>query len=142
MDHYDRRDTFQSEGSGVGNTHDYDQPFDPYGKLPAIFFCGSSPLLPFQGQRHRDTDTESELDVYGQRYAPSAESLNPGTRMSDISAPTFDYGHGSTREPYPAWTSERQIPLSKEFVHPSLADLCLASIDLLSPERSKIFFST
>lgn len=46
MDHYDKRDTFQSEASGVGNTHDYDQPFDPYGKLPTISFCGSSPLLP------------------------------------------------------------------------------------------------
>lgn len=51
MDHnYDRRDTFQSEASGVGNAHDYDQPFDPYGKLPAIFLCpflaGTHPPFP------------------------------------------------------------------------------------------------
>ena len=48
MDHYDRRDTFQSEASGVGNTHDYEQPFDPYGELPAIFlshFSASTHLL-------------------------------------------------------------------------------------------------
>lgn len=121
--HYDRHDTFQSEASGAGTAHDYDQPFDPYGNR-----CFSLPLSPsahlfshLLGHRHRDTDTESELDAYAQRYAPSAESLNPGMR-SDASAPTFDFGHGP-REPYPAWTSERQIPLSKEFVHHSLANL-------------------
>lgn len=43
--------------------------------------------------------------------------------MSDISTPTFDYGHGGGREPYPAWTSERVIPLSKEYVTPRLPNL-------------------
>jgi hypothetical protein len=28
----------------------------------------------------------------------------------------MDYGATTVREPYPAWTSERQIPLSKEYV--------------------------
>jgi len=68
--------------------------------------------------RRGDTDTESEQDVYNRNYAPSAESLNPGFRsgVSDISNPTADYGAAGIREPYPAWTSERQIPLSKECV--------------------------
>src|SRR5258708_38132503 len=38
MDYYDRRETFQSEASGVGNTHDYEQPFDPYGELFSTLF--------------------------------------------------------------------------------------------------------
>ena len=52
--------------------------------------------------------------------------------MSDASGPTFDYGHGSTMEPYPAWTSERQIPLSKEFVTAPSLTLCLVSADLIA----------
>lgn len=50
MDHYDRRDTFQSEASGVGNTNDYEQPFDPYGELPTIAlssFSASTHLISF-----------------------------------------------------------------------------------------------
>ena len=67
--------------------------------------------------RRGDTDTESEQDVYNRNYAPSAESLNPNFRsgVSDISN-TYEYGGPGVREPYPAWTSERQIPLSKEYV--------------------------
>jgi len=59
--------------------------------------------------------------------------------MSDTSAPTFDYGHGSPREPYPAWTSERQIPLSKEFVHHSLADFVSPPLTYFPREIEDIF---
>jgi len=66
--------------------------------------------------------------VYGQRYAPSAESLGPpGGRVghSDSSTPTFvDYGGpAGAREAYPAWSSERQIPLSKEEIEDIFLDL-------------------
>ena len=115
---------------GISNTHDYDQLFDPFGKLPTIFFCGSSPLLSSQSQQHRDINTEPELDVYGPCYTPLAELLNSGMCMSDISGPTFDDGHRSPREPYLTWISERQIPLSKEFVHHLPPDLRLTSTDL------------
>jgi len=50
MDHYDKRETFQTEASGVSNAHDYDLPFDPDGELPHHFslplFCKYSPLFP------------------------------------------------------------------------------------------------
>lgn len=67
------------------------------------------------GHRRADTDTESEQDVYPERYQAS-ESYHPGNQ-SVISDGTYDYAQASSvREPYPAWTSERQIPLSKEYV--------------------------
>ena len=74
-------------------------------------------------------DTDSDVDIYGQRYPPSAESLAPpgGGRManSDSSTPTFvDYGGSAgAREAYPAWNSERQIPLSKEEIEDIFLDL-------------------
>lgn len=71
-------------------------------------------------------DTDSEVDVYGHRYEPSSESLMNGSRMglSESATPTFtDYGASGTREPYPAWSSDRQIPLSKEEIDDIFLDL-------------------
>ena len=74
-------------------------------------------------------DTDSDGDVYGQRYAPSAESLGPPgvgrMGVSESSTPTFvDYGGlAGAREPYPSWVVERQIPLSKEEIEDIFLDL-------------------
>ena len=74
-------------------------------------------------------DTDSDPEVYGQRPAPSSESLGPppGSRMgySDSSTPTFmEYGGpAGAREAYPAWNAERQIPLSKEEIEDVFLDL-------------------
>lgn len=74
-------------------------------------------------------DTDSDPDVYGQRPAPSSESLGapPGSRMGypDSSTPTFNEysGPAGSREAYPAWSAERQIPLSKEEIEDIFLDL-------------------
>ncbi|KAF9078383.1 1,3-beta-glucan synthase [Rhodocollybia butyracea] len=105
-DHNNKRDTFASDGSAGPLTEQgyYDQnaPYDPY---------------PPQ-------DTDSDGDVYGQRYAPSAESLGPRMAHSEAaSTPTFmDYSNGG-RDSYPAWSSDRQIPLSKEEIEDIFLDL-------------------
>jgi hypothetical protein len=86
-----------------------------------LLFC-SHPPLALQ-------DTDSDPEVYGQRLAPSSESLGPlpGSRMgySDSSTPTFmEYGGpAGAREAYPAWSAERQIPLSKEEIEDIFLDL-------------------
>jgi hypothetical protein len=74
-------------------------------------------------------DTDSDPDVYGQRPAPSSESLGPppGSRMGypESSTPTFNEysGPAGSREAYPAWSAERQIPLSKEEIEDIFLDL-------------------
>ena len=61
------------------------------------------------------------MDVYGQKYVPSQESLGPPPMgISESSTPTFVDG---VREPYPAWSTERQIPLSKEEIEDIFLDL-------------------
>ena len=69
-------------------------------------------------------DTDSDVDVYGHKYEPSSESLAP-PRMgfSEASTPTFVDSTPGHREPYPAWSSERQIPLSKEEIEDIFLDL-------------------
>src|SRR5271154_1085996 len=71
-------------------------------------------------------DTDSDGDMYNQRNAPSAESLG-GPRLAvgaDSMATFADYQTGmSAREPYPAWSADRQIPLSKEEIEDIFLDL-------------------
>ncbi|KAL4242725.1 1,3-beta-glucan synthase component FKS1, partial [Abortiporus biennis] len=106
-DEYGRRDTYASDSSNHGlnddeRYYDHNGGYDPYGTQP---------------------DTDSDVDVYGQKYAPSAESLGPPrVGISESSTPTF-VDHGPTREAYPAWSSERQIPLSKEEIEDIFLDL-------------------
>lgn len=71
-------------------------------------------------------DTDSDVDVYGPKYAPSAESLGPPRMgISEASTPTFvdNSGAPGTREAYPAWSGDRQIPLSKEEIEDIFLDL-------------------
>ena len=112
MDH-DRRETLPSDAGAPGERY-YDHPgaYDAYGKrvvsLPYI------PSHPTSAQK-RDADTDSEADAYGPRYPPSAEYLPSRMHSDDYAAPTVTEFHsGPVREPYAAWTAERQIPLSKE----------------------------
>lgn len=43
--------------------------------------------------------------------------------VSEASTPTFVDSAGILREPYPAWGSERDIPLSKEEIEDIFLDL-------------------
>ncbi|KAF8496308.1 1,3-beta-glucan synthase [Gautieria morchelliformis] len=96
---YDRRDTVHSDGSAPGERYyDNQGTYDTY-------------------PHKRDGDTDSEAEAYGPRYAPSAEYLH------DYTPTATDFHSSPTREPYAAWTAERQIPLSKEEIEDIFLDL-------------------
>ncbi|KAM5546011.1 hypothetical protein V8D89_000137 [Ganoderma adspersum] len=103
LDRYDRqRDTYASDGSQADDDRYYEQ-----------------------GGTY-DYNTDSDADVYGQKFVPSTESLGPPRMgISESSTPTFVDSNGmpAVREPYPAWSSERQIPLSKEEIEDIFLDL-------------------
>ncbi|EEB92874.1 hypothetical protein MPER_08553 [Moniliophthora perniciosa FA553] len=104
--YYGRRDNYAPDAPGHNNyQHDqqyYDQnaPYDPY----------------------PPHDNDSEADVYAQRYATSAESL--GQHHAGVSESAYtEYASNGTRDSYPAWSTERQIPLSKEEIEDIFLDL-------------------
>ena len=68
-------------------------------------------LITFPAARRRDGDTDSDGGHLGSLRAPRY-----GGRTDSVqSSGTYqDYGVAGAGEPYPAWTPERQIPLSKE----------------------------
>lgn len=85
----------------------------------------------------------AEMDYYGrgdERYEggqdprrghrpPSSQVSYGGNRSSGASTPVYGAGYSDTpgaqrsKEPYPAWTSENQIPLSKEEIEEIFLDL-------------------
>jgi hypothetical protein len=94
-----------------------------------------SPSLSSRTSAHkRDGNTDSEADAYGARYAPSTEY----PAQSDYATQTAtDFHNGPTREPYAAWTVDRQIPLSKEYVN---CVTCVShAVAHAAAERSKTF---
>ena len=59
--------------------------------------------------------------------------------ISESSTPTFvDHNGVSGREPYPAWSSERQIPLSKEEIEDIFLDLTQKSPPHPPPMRNMV----
>ncbi|EIW79670.1 glycosyltransferase family 48 protein [Coniophora puteana RWD-64-598 SS2] len=110
IDTYGRRDTYASDSSANGlndgeRYYDHNGQYDPYAQ----------------------PDTDSDVDVYPRGHAPSAESLGP--RMGGMSESSATGYHDSyagptgARDAYPAWTPERQIPLSKEEIEDIFLDL-------------------
>jgi hypothetical protein len=90
-----------------------------------VLSCDLHLLHKVDSTAHQDTD--SDFDVYGQKYAPSADSLGGPSRMqADSGAPTYVDGFGGSgghREHYPAWSADRQVPLSKEEIEDIFLDL-------------------
>ncbi len=73
---------------------------------------------------------DEQFNSYAEGYRPPSSQLSyGGNRSSGASTPNYglDYGNAAftqrSREPYPAWTSDAQIPLSKEEVEDIFMDL-------------------
>jgi 1,3-beta-glucan synthase len=128
VDPHGRRDTYASDSSNNGlndgeRYYDHNGNYDPYG-LWSIYCV--IPILTHLCEFTVQPDTDSDVDIYGQRYPPaSSESFGPRVGLSDTTATAYaEYaGPPGAREPYPAWTAERQIPLSKEEIEDIFLDL-------------------
>ncbi|TFK29456.1 1,3-beta-glucan synthase [Coprinopsis marcescibilis] len=99
----DHRETYASDSSNPG-VNDYDN----------------------NGQYEYPLDTDSDREnIYTARPAPSSESLGPSAGRStylDTGAPAYEYNI-PPRDAYPAWSADRQIPLSKEEIEDVFLDL-------------------
>ncbi|EJD47463.1 1,3-beta-glucan synthase [Auricularia subglabra TFB-10046 SS5] len=119
----DPRDPFSNpQGPPPGGRY-FDNESDELQDSQHRFYGSEGSFDPYAQQRMRDTDTESEVDVYGQRYTPSAESLMNGRTGASTPTTFQDYGPSGAKHPYPAWTPERQIPLSTEEIEDVFLDL-------------------
>lgn len=84
-----------------------------------------------RGDERYNSYTDIPMAGRGYGYRPPSSQISYGAnRSSGASTPVYgmDYGSGlpagqRSREPYPAWTSDAQIPLSKEEIEEIFIDL-------------------
>ncbi|KAI1340680.1 family 48 glycosyltransferase [Xylariaceae sp. FL0016] len=141
--YYDGHDQYQGEYYDDGNGGYYDQ----YGQGGNAQQRGASEeeSETFSDFTMRsDMARAADMDYYGrgdERYnsygdgargyrPPSSQISYGGNRSSGASTPNYGMDYGNvlpsgqrSREPYPAWTSDAQIPLSKEEVEDIFLDL-------------------
>lgn len=80
-------------------------------------------LIAFCSTQTAQQDTDSDLDTYNHRLEPSQESLPPHPSRFDSSTPTFTEYQTTVKDAYPAWSVEREAPLSKEEIEDVFLDL-------------------
>jgi 1,3-beta-glucan synthase len=146
--YYDNHDQYQDDYYN-GNNHDgyYDQGYDRNG-----YANGQGPRQGSEEDSETFSDftmrsdmaRAAEMDYYGrgdERYndgqngargyrPPSSQISYGGNRSSGASTPNYGMDYSNvlpagqrSREPYPAWTSDAQIPLSKEEIEDIFLDL-------------------
>jgi 1,3-beta-glucan synthase len=84
-----------------------------------------------RGDERYNSYNESQMGGRGYGYRPPSSQVSyGGNRSSGASTPVYgmDYGNAlpagqRSREPYPSWTSDGQIPLSKEEIEDIFLDL-------------------
>ncbi|KAH7327828.1 glycosyltransferase family 48 protein [Stachybotrys elegans] len=148
--YYDGHDQYQDDyynnnnnGQGGYYDQDYNQGYDRQGGGRQRSEDDSETFSDFT--MRSDMARAAEMDYYGrgdERYdsyadqggrgyrPPSSQISYGGNRSSGASTPNYgmDYGNAlpagqRSREPYPAWTSDAQIPLSKEEIEDIFMDL-------------------
>lgn len=67
----------------------------------------------------RSSQASSDPHYQSRSYAPSIESH----ASQPTGSPFGDPGHGGSTEPYPAWSVDRQIPISTEEIEDIFLDL-------------------
>ena len=101
---------------------------------PPIFTCFEIPIFVSKLVLNLFStgDNDSEIDVYGNQYEGSIDSHMGGSTYSsyhqDIPGPR------GSKDPYPAWTADRQVPISPEYVASSFL-LVVAHIFFLLSTR-------
>ncbi|UZP45421.1 hypothetical protein NXS19_013233 [Fusarium pseudograminearum] len=144
--YYDGHDQYQDGYYDNGQGGYYDQDYDRGHQAQGVRQGSEEDSETFSDFTMRsDMARAAEMDYYGrgdERYnsyndgqrgyrPPSSQISYGGNRSSGASTPNYgmDYGNAlppgqRSREPYPAWTSDAQIPLSKEEIEDIFLDLC------------------
>ncbi|KAG6004335.1 hypothetical protein E4U21_001148 [Claviceps maximensis] len=140
--YYDGHDQYQDEYNGQGGYYDQDYQ-QGYGAQGGRQGSEEDSETFSDFTMRSDMARAAEMDYYGrgdernsygdgQRgYRPPSSQISyGGNRSSGASTPNYGMDYGNvlpagqrSKEPYPAWTSDAQIPLSKEEIEDIFLDL-------------------
>lgn len=118
----DQQRGYDRKGKRNGSSEDDSESFSDFTMRSDMARAAEMDMYRDERYYGRSTDSLSQVgDRRGYGRPPSSQISYGGNRSSGASTPIYgmDYqaGFGSnSREPYPAWTTDNQIPLSKEEV--------------------------
>lgn len=124
---YHDQDYHQGWGPASHRHHDDSETFSDF-TMRSDQVRGADADYYGRGDERYNSYDESQLGGHG--YRPPSSQFSYAHRSSGASTPNYglDYGNAlpggqRSREPYPAWTSDAQIPLSKEEIEDIFIDL-------------------
>jgi 1,3-beta-glucan synthase len=135
-DYYNSNDGYYDQGydrGGYGNGHGHrngsEEDSETFSDFTMRSDMARAAEMDYYGRG--DERYNSYNDGQGRGYRPPSSQISyGGNRSSGASTPNYGMDYGNvlpagqrSREPYPAWTSDAQIPISKEEVEDIFLDL-------------------
>lgn len=131
--YYEQGHYSQNYGRGRRRGHDSDQDSETFSDFTMRSDTARGADMDYygRGDDRYNSYNDSQLSGRGYGYRPPSSQVSYGmNRSSGASTPIYgmDYGNAlppgqRSREPYPAWASDAQIPVSKEEIEDIFIDL-------------------
>ncbi|OAX82574.1 1,3-beta-glucan synthase component FKS1 [Emergomyces africanus] len=131
--YYDQGNAGYQHGPQPGRRrgHDSEEDSETFSDFTMKSETARAADMDYYGRGDERYNSYNESQMGGRGYRPPSSQISYGAnRSSGASTPVYglDYGNALTagqrsREPYPAWTSDAQIPLSKEEIEDIFLDL-------------------
>ena len=130
--YYDQgQDRGQGNGHGNGHRNGSEEDSETFSDFTMRSDMARATDMDYYGRGDERYNSYNEGQGGGRGYRPPSSQVSyGGNRSSGASTPNYGMDYGNvlpagqrSREPYPAWTSDAQIPLSKEEVEDIFLDL-------------------
>jgi 1,3-beta-glucan synthase len=120
-----------NQGYGNGRRHGSEEDSETFSDFTMRSDMARAADMDYYGRGDERYNSYNEGQTAARGYRPPSSQISyGGNRSSGASTPNYGMDYGNvlpagqrSREPYPAWTSDAQIPLSKEEVEDIFLDL-------------------
>jgi 1,3-beta-glucan synthase len=129
--YYDQGYDRNGYGNGQGHRNGSEEDSETFSDFTMRSDMARAADMDYYGRGDERYDGYNDGQMGGRGYRPASSQISyGGNRSSGASTPNYGMDYGNvlpagqrSREPYPAWTSDAQIPLSKEEVEDIFLDL-------------------
>ncbi|KAK4242840.1 glycosyltransferase [Achaetomium macrosporum] len=129
--YYDQGYDRDGYGNGQGHRNRSEEDSETFSDFTMRSDMARAAEMDYYGRGDERYNSYNEGQMGGRGYRPPSSQISyGGNRSSGASTPNYGMDYGNvlpagqrSREPYPAWTSDAQIPLSKEEVEDIFLDL-------------------
>ncbi|KAJ4292915.1 1,3-beta-D-glucan synthase [Collariella sp. IMI 366227] len=129
--YYDQGHDRAGQGNGHGHRNGSEEDSETFSDFTMRSDMARATDMDYYGRGDEQYSGYNDGQTGGRGYRPPSSQISyGGNRSSGASTPNYGMDYGNvlpagqrSREPYPAWTSDAQIPLSKEEIEDIFLDL-------------------